>query len=147
MNSTATVYNGSCHCHAIGFHYETDVDPERWSIRACKCSFCRAHDALSTSDPAARIEFFASKPGLLQRYRFGLKTTDFLLCSACGVYIGATIVTDKGRFGIINVRALNPPLGNPAPAKAMNYESENAASRTSRREQRWSIARMSPDVA
>jgi len=27
------------------------------------------------------------------RYRFGLRITDFLLCSRCGVFIGAQITT------------------------------------------------------
>ena len=40
----------SCFCGSIGYEYETAVSVADWSIRACQCAFCRAHDALSTSD-------------------------------------------------------------------------------------------------
>ena len=132
------VYRGSCHCGAIGFAYQCAIDPSEWSIRACQCRFCRVHDALSTSHPDANIEFVSTSAEMLSRYRFGLKTADFLLCQCCGVYIGAVIASDKGLFGIINTRALLPQpdrLANPAP---ISYDGELTGERVARREQRWS---------
>ncbi len=130
-------FRGSCHCGAIGFRYRTAILPECWSIRACQCSFCRTHDALSTSDPAGSLEFTASDPGLLQRYRFGLRTADFLLCRECGVYVGALIRTDQGRFGIINTHALVVAVDKVASTEPISYDSEDVAARVSRRETRW----------
>ena len=130
-------YTGSCHCGAIGFSYRTDIRPGRWSIRACQCSFCRAHDAMSTSDPDGELEFTATKPGMLQKYRFGLGTADFLLCRHCGIYVGAAIESDNGKFGIINTHALveePDQLANPLP---ISYDSENTEGRVSRRGERW----------
>ncbi len=130
-------YVGSCHCGAIGFTYRTDVRPERWSVRACQCSFCRAHDALSASDPDGDLRFTSVSPGSLQRYRFGLGTADFLLCRQCGVYIGAAIESNNGWFGIINTHALTSPPDNLSPAKPISYDGENTEGRVSRRGQRW----------
>lgn len=130
-------FQGSCHCGAIGFSYRTSIAPERWSIRACQCSFCRAHDTLSTSDPAGSLEFTASDPNLLNRYRFGLRTADFLLCRECGIYIGALIETGKGRFGIISMHALVEAPENLAATEPISYDSEDIAERVSRRETRW----------
>jgi hypothetical protein len=130
-------WSGSCHCGAIGFTYRTAIEPEQWSIRACQCSFCRAHDALSTSDPAGRLVFTASRPEMLHRYRFGLKTADFLLCSLCGVYIGAVIVTPGGAFGIVNVHALLETPANLAATAPISYDNEDTDGRVSRREERW----------
>lgn len=130
-------YTGSCHCGAIGFTYRTDIRPGRWSIRACQCSFCRAHDAMSTSDPDGELEFTATDSDMLQKYRFGLGTADFLLCRNCGIYVGAAIASDNGRFGIINTHALveePPELANPLP---ISYDSENTEGRVSRRGERW----------
>jgi hypothetical protein len=138
MSVDATVYTGSCHCGAIAFDYRTSQSPDRWRVRACQCSFCRAHSALSTSDPSSTIAFRECQAGLLQRYRFGLRTADFLLCRACGVYIGAEIQTMTGRFGIINVNALRPIPQLLAPAVSMEYGSEAIEERISRRETRWS---------
>lgn len=130
-------YEGSCHCGAIGFTYRTEKNPEEWSIRACQCSFCRAHDALSTSDPAGQIGFTAARPDLLQKYRFGLKTADFLLCRECGVYAGAVIETDCGAFGIVNVHALREAPANLAAIAPISYDDEDVSGRVSRREDRW----------
>ncbi len=130
-------YEGICHCGAIGFRYATNVAPGEWSIRACQCRFCIAHDALSTSDPAGSIAFVSTDPKRLQRYRFGLRTADFLLCTNCGVYIGAVIETVAGRFGIVNTNVLAPRPGNIAGVAPISYDGEDAGGRVSRREQRW----------
>lgn len=138
MAVSNSTYGGSCHCGSIGFSYQCSIIPGEWSVRGCQCRFCRSHDALSTSDPGSSIEFFSSDPSQLRRYRFGLKTADFLLCRNCGVYIGAVIETDKGKFGIINTHALVPQpneLAGPAP---ISYDGEVTGGRISRREERWS---------
>jgi len=136
--SSANTYVGGCHCGGIEFRYCCEKPPREWSLRACQCSFCRAHHALSTSDPLATLEFTERRPGALQRYRFGQGTADFLLCRECGVYIGAEMQVAEGCYGIINVNALRPipeDLRSPEP---MNYDAESAGPRTARRTQRWS---------
>lgn len=135
-----TEYSGSCHCGAIVFSYETALSPPNWSIRACQCSFCRAHNALSTSDPSGELHFATNDARLLQRYRFGLKTADFLLCRNCGVYIGAVIQTDNGMWGIINTHALDNEPNDIAGVSPIRYDKENTSGRVSRREERWTPA-------
>ncbi len=131
-------YLGSCHCGAIGYAYTTTVHPADWPVRACQCRFCRAHDALSTSEPGAEIAFTAANPEHLVRYRFGLCTADFILCSKCGVYNGAVIETDSGRFGIINTHALDPQPASLAAPQPISYDGEDTTGRVERREKRWS---------
>ena len=130
-------YSGRCHCGAIGFTYHSTTKPESWQLRACQCRFCRCHDALSASSPGAEIAFHASDAEQLQRYRFGLRTADFLLCRECGVYIGAVIATERGQFGIINTHALDPQPAGLAAAVPADYDGEVVADRVNRREQRW----------
>jgi hypothetical protein len=84
----AQSHEGACHCRAIDFVYRTSLAPEAWQIRACQCTFCRIHAALSTSDPNGSLRFNEHVPGALNRYRFGYKTTDFLVCRNCGAYVG-----------------------------------------------------------
>jgi hypothetical protein len=133
-------YFGSCHCQAIVLAYHTEQDPSRWTLRACQCSFCRAHGSRTTSDPSASIDFSAHDANRLVRYRFGQRTTDFLICNHCGVYIGAQIQTPRGRFGIINVNVLQPIPAGLSQAVPMEYGSETKEQRIDRREQRWSRA-------
>jgi hypothetical protein len=130
-------FEGACHCGAIGYAYRTALPPNAWSVRACQCSFCRAHGTLTTSDPAGSVEFFEHAAGALTRYRFGQRITDSLVCGTCGVYLGAVVATPRGRFGIVNVNAMRSrPAGLP-PAEPKDYAAETAEQRIARRERRW----------
>src|ERR1700739_690276 len=137
MASSLRTFSGNCHCGALGFRFQTALPPAAWSVRACQCSFCRLHGALSTSDPAGSLTFHVKDFDSLQRYRFSLKTADFLVCGRCGVYVGAQIETPRGAFGILNALTLvQMPDGLPA-AKRADYSAESSAERVRRREQRW----------
>ena len=132
-----TDYTGHCHCGAIGFSYASALAPANWSIRACQCRFCRMHDALSTSDPDGSLQFHCANPDALQRYRFALRTADFLLCRECGVYIGAAIDVEGRQFGIINTHALDEPPADMAEVGAISYDDEDVSGRVERRAERW----------
>jgi len=109
----------------------------KWRVRACQCRFCRAHSALTTSDPDGRLLFQVRDLELLSRYRFNLKTADFLLCKRCGVYVGAQIETAHGAFGIINTLTMKPvPDGLPAAALG-DYSAESSTERVERHEKKW----------
>lgn len=137
MTSGLRNFDGGCHCGGLGFTFQTALPVARWNVRACQCQFCRAHAALTTSDPDGRLRFHARDRELLVRYRFGLKTADFLLCKRCGVYVGAQINTAHGAFGIINIPAMTPvPDGLPVAALG-DYSSESSGERVARREKRW----------
>lgn len=130
-------FSGRCHCDAIGFTFQTALPAALWKVRACQCRFCRSHGALTTADPAGRLAFHAAAAELLERYRFGLKTADFLVCRRCGVYIGAQIETPRGAFGTLNTRTLVPAPASLPAALPADYDSESTTDRITRREQRW----------
>jgi hypothetical protein len=130
-------FSGGCHCGALGFSYQTALAVAEWSVRACQCRFCRAHGALTTSDSAGHLAFNVKQVEWLQRYRFGLKTADFLLCGRCGVYLGAQIETTRGTFGIINALTIAPVLAELPAAAPADYGSESSSDRINRRERRW----------
>ena len=132
-----TSWAGACFCGSIAYELRSDIAPPEWSIRACQCAFCRAHDALSTSDPAGELRFQSSRPENLQRYRFAMRTADFLLCRECGVYIGAVIETEGGRFGIVNTHSLLAPPPDIAAVAPISYETEDQQGRVDRRAKRW----------
>jgi hypothetical protein len=125
---------GRCHCGALGFVLSSDTPPAGWQVRACQCAFCRAHSALSVSDPSGTLRLTHRDASRLQRYQFALRTADFLLCRDCGVYIAA--VTRDGKHGIINTRALVDPPALGA-AQPMVYDGESEATRLARRAERW----------
>jgi hypothetical protein len=130
-------HEGGCHCGNLRFALETAHAIAELPLRACQCSFCRRQGALSTSDPLGRVHLSVRDPALLIRYRFGLRTADFLVCAACGVYIGATIDDGGGAYAILNSNTFDQ-AGNFTQAPAsMDYEGEDAAARRSRRRSRW----------
>ena len=137
-------YLARCHCGILTARYQTALDPSAWPVRACQCSFCRSHGSLATSDPAGVLSFRSSDAARVQRYRFGARCADFLVCRECEVYVGVQMESDQGRLGVLNTLALRPLLaGLPAPAP-MDYGAETAEVRRLRREARWTpVAAMS----
>jgi hypothetical protein len=133
------IHLGACHCEAIGFAYDTTMAPDAWPMRACACRFCRTHGAATTSDPQGALELVVRDPELLTRYRFGLRTADFWLCRACGVYLGAATI--DGRFALINTNTLVHRPAQLSPPHTMSYDGETATTRLARREQRWTPIR------
>ena len=128
-------YLARCHCGSLSACYRTAVAVSAWNVRACQCSFCRAHDALSISDPAGSLEFTALRPEHVQRYRFGSGQTDFLICRQCGVYVGARLTSEP--VGIINALALTPIATKLPAAQPMDYTGESGSDKRARRTARW----------
>ena len=64
-------------------------------------------------------------------------TADFLLCRRCGVYLGASIATPHGAYGIVNINALQPVPDGLSQAVATVYDEETAEQRIVRRRERW----------
>lgn len=136
MSATRSSYEGSCHCGAIGYVFTTSIPPSEWVIRAYQCSFCRAHGGRSTSDPNGSVRFVLSEPSLLSRYRFALKITDFIVCKACGVYVGAVMPSPQSAVAVINLNTLVAPPDLPQ-AQPVSYEGESPSERQARRERSW----------
>ena len=133
---TQGIFEGRCHCGAIGFTFRTAVLPQNWAVRACQCSFCRGHGARTTAGPHASVSFRLADPSKLTRYRFGTGTTDFLICSGCGVYLGAVIESGGRQFATLNVNTIREPLEVPE-AQPVSYDGESTGERRARREERW----------
>ena len=131
-----SVFEGRCHCAAIGFELRTSQPPAQWAVRACQCSFCRSHGARTTSDPQGTVRFVIADHSKLNRYRFGLRSADFFVCRDCGVYVATVVTSARGQFATVNVNVLRPPVGVSV-ATAMSYEGETPEQKLARREQNW----------
>jgi hypothetical protein len=130
-------FEGRCHCGSIGYSFSTERLPRDWPIRACQCSFCRAHGARTTSDPGGSVEYLLERPDQLQRYRFGLGITDFLLCNGCGVYIGAVTEISSVFLTVVNINVLNPRPPDLPDALPVSYDGESVEARNRRRQAAW----------
>ncbi|MDP6659369.1 MAG: aldehyde-activating protein, partial [Candidatus Poseidoniia archaeon] len=89
-------HRGRCHCGNIRVLFESEKTAQALAVRACGCSFCRGHGARTTTDAEGSAEIEVADASRLSRYRFGLKTADFLICGNCGAYMGALFEDDDG---------------------------------------------------
>jgi hypothetical protein len=136
MEARVNVFEGRCHCGAVGFTLRTSQPPAQWNVRACQCSFCRGHGARTISDPNGSVTFQMTDASKLVRYRFGTRSSDFLICGNCGVYVAALLTSSKGQFATLNINTIRGLRDVPEAVPA-SYEGESAEQRRSRREERW----------
>jgi len=129
-------HSGRCHCGAIRLAFETD---KPLAPRACQCGFCRRHWARTVSDPdgSAALEF----SGEPIRYRFGTRTTDYIICATCGVYVGAVAEIGGARYATLNLNAFDEPRLDLAGAP-VSYDGESAAAKAERRRKAWTPLRI-----
>lgn len=128
---------GHCHCGNIRFEFETGYTPATLQLRACQCSFCRAHGAINASDPRGSLRFAFDDARSVQRYRFGLGVTDMLICTRCGCYAAAVTSVEGRWYGTINTNLLDCRTSLTQAPAPMDYAAETAVGRLARRVERW----------
>lgn len=107
-------HEGRCHCGVIRAEFET---AESLSPRACQCGFCRLHGARTVSNPDGAAVLHVAGPVI--RYRFGTKTTDYLICAGCGVYVAATAEIGGQLYVTLNLNTFADPRLDLAAEPAM----------------------------
>jgi hypothetical protein len=133
-------HQGRCHCGNMRFSLRLTQAPENMRLRACGCSFCRAHNTRTISDPDGSVEVWAEDWGLVQPYRFGSGTAEFLICRRCGVYIGAVSGTAAGTRAVINTTCLDDRTAFTGPLNTVNHDGETTEDRLARRANHWTPA-------
>jgi hypothetical protein len=131
------LFRGQCHCGAIRVELATDRPPADQMLGACQCSFCRKHNARAFSDSKAHVTLTAADPQHVQRYSFGLKTSDQVICRQCGVYVAMTLA-DEGRvWSVLNIDTLDDRALFTRTPEARDYDAEDREARIARRKARW----------
>jgi hypothetical protein len=73
-------YAGSCHCGAVRFEIDADID----HVRACDCSICSKRGALIYRVAADALRLLTPLEEL-SVYRWGSLTAADYFCSVCGI--------------------------------------------------------------
>ena len=144
MDGSTAAYRGGCHCGGIRVLFEMRRPAHELPVRACRCSFCRAHGARTTSDPQARLSISVADASRLSRYRFALRTADYLVCAQCGVYVAAVLEADGQPFATLNVNVLDERDALAPAATPVAYDGEAAADRIARRRRQWTPTALRP---
>jgi hypothetical protein len=129
---------GGCHCGNLQVKLRLSKEPEQMAIRACTCSFCRAHAPRFISDPAGSFEISAADWTTVQYYRFGTRTCDFLLCGRCGVFIAAVTDADApSPRAVVNVNCLAERARFSDVPVLHDFDGETAGARQARHNANW----------
>jgi len=124
---------GGCHCGNLHLKVRLAKPPADSALRACGCPFCRAHNTRTVADPEGLAEIAASDWSLVELYRFGTRTADYVVCRRCGVYLGAVCDTAAGTRAVINVQQPGGPRRLHPGADANDYDGETVEQRLARR--------------
>ena len=135
------ILHGTCHCGQIEVDFETTKPLDELALRACGCSFCRRHGTKAVGDPDGRLTIYAPAGGLL-RYRFGLRTADYLVCGTCGAYVAAVIAEKGQERATLNVVGTAISELADQPAEAVDYDRESIEGRRARRRTGWTPSRV-----
>lgn len=97
-------YNGSCHCGAVRYEVEADLEGDK--ILQCNCSHCSRKGFLLDFVPAERFRITSGENNLTE-YRFNKKFIAHMFCKTCGVQPFGMAKNEKGEDTVaINVRTL-----------------------------------------
>jgi len=104
-------YSGSCHCGAVAFECEADLEK---GTSKCNCSICRKGRYWIVLVPEAGFRLLRGEEALTD-YQFGGKMIHHLFCSRCGIktfgrarldveFLGEKL---EGMYYAVNVAALD----------------------------------------
>ena len=91
------------------------------------------------SDVAGSFEVWADDWALVESYRFGTRTAEFLICRRCGVFIAA-ISEAAGTRAVVNVNCLDDRADFTAVPVMRDFDGETGETRSSRHAANWTPA-------
>ena len=127
---------GSCHCGTVQVDLDLSRPPAELTVRSCRCDFCGHRGARTISDQGGLATIRTDRPEALIRYRFGLRTADYLLCARCGTYVAA-VQPDDPPIAVINVGGLGVPEFDGREAVPVDHAGETIEARAARRRSYW----------
>ena len=136
-----TRFIGGCHCGNIEVSFKTELTPIDFTPRACQCSFCRKHSTRALSDPSGHIDIFVHREADLNRYQFGVKATEFLICRSCGVYVSAYMPDGVSAYANVMANALHNHEAF-RDGIVTDYGDEDEAGKRERRREKWTPAKL-----
>jgi hypothetical protein len=133
-------FDGGCHCGNIEVAFQTAQPADSLQLRECGCAFCRRHGATALTDPAGTLEVRLRDGREVSRYRFALRTADFLVCRTCGVFVAAVCTVDGATYATLNANVLARREDFTRAPLPVHYDAESATERLARRRRAWTPA-------
>ena len=93
-------YRGGCHCGAIRFEVDGDIE----GAEICNCSICSMTAYVHWEVPPERFRLLTSEEAI-RDYRFGTRTSRNFFCGTCGISPFRRPRTDPGAIDV-NLRCV-----------------------------------------
>jgi hypothetical protein len=102
--STTQNYQGGCHCGAVRYAVDLDLNSK---LTECNCSICGKSGSRLAFVPASQFKLLSGEDHLTD-YLFAKKHIHHVFCDTCGVRSFAHGATpDGGKMFAVNVRCLD----------------------------------------
>jgi len=138
---------GGCHCGNVDFTLVTDWELDGFVPRRCSCSMCRKHGASYISDPEARLALRYRDGAKLSLYRLGHGTSQWVICSRCGVLVSVLCEIEGRLRAVVRVQSIDGHSFSRSEV-ATNFETESVEERLQRRARTWiGTVTVSPPLA
>ena len=128
---------GSCHCGNIRFVLQWPALQASVPVRKCGCDFCTRHGGAWTSHPESQLNVEASDPSTVSAYRFGTRTADFIVCTACGVVPLVLSLIEDTVYAVVNVNTFENVDSLTLSISSTDFDGEDRESRLDRRQRNW----------
>jgi hypothetical protein len=89
------------------------------------------------ADLEGLFEVWAEDWSLVENYRFGTRTCDFLICRRCGVFIAAVSELPAGARAVVNVNCVTDRERFTSAPVVHDFDDETIETRSSRRATNW----------
>ncbi|MEO7742201.1 MAG: GFA family protein [Usitatibacter sp.] len=97
------IYKGSCHCGAVAFEVEGELD----GAMSCNCSICRRKGMLMWFVPRAQLRLTTPEEAAAT-YMFNKHVIKHRFCPTCGIHPYGEGMDPKGNAtAAVNVRCLD----------------------------------------
>ncbi|WP_230530665.1 GFA family protein [Microvirga roseola] len=97
------MHKGSCHCGAVAFEVETDLE----QVIECNCSICRKKGYQLTFVPRSKLNVIRGEDNLAT-YTFNTHTVQHRFCATCGCApFGEGKKPTREATAAVNIRCLD----------------------------------------
>ncbi len=116
-----TTHTGGCHCGAVRYEMECDID----GGLECNCSHCGKKGFLLKFLPASLFKQTKGTEEDMTEYRFNKKHIAHRFCKTCGVQTHGSAKDPEGNDTVaVNLRTLDDEV--PADLPITKYDGKNA---------------------
>ena len=134
------IHEGGCHCGNLRLTLRLSRPPQEVRLRACGCSFCRAHATRTTSDPLGSAEIRARDWDMVEPYRLAHAPPSIWFAGGAAFTSARCARPKPGYWAVINTNSLTDRALFTGTVAPVDHDAETTEARMARRTANWTPA-------